>query len=155
MGAPYTPDLRERVVATFRSGLSRAETAALFRVSESSVQRWSRLERTRGSVAAQPMGGQRPFALAGERAGILERIAQQPDLPLRALLAELHDRGIKGTRSGTSSTVPVSATRRRACTPANRIVRRSPGGVCNGNSGRTRSTPGGLFSLTKPGPRRT
>ena len=95
MGAPYTPDLRERVVATFRSGLSRAETAALFRVSESSVQRWSRLERTRGSVAAQPMGGQRPFALAGERTRILERIAQQPDLPLRALLAELHDRGIK------------------------------------------------------------
>ena len=95
MGAPYTPDLRERMVATFRSGLSRAETAALFRVSESSVQRWARLERPRGSVAAQPMGGQRPFALAGERAGILERIAQQPDLPLRALLAELHDRGIK------------------------------------------------------------
>jgi transposase len=97
MGAPYTPDLRERVVATFRSGLSRAETAALFRVSESSVQRWSRLERTTGSVAAQPMGGQRPFALAGERDRILGRIAQQPDLPLRALLAELRDRGIKGS----------------------------------------------------------
>lgn len=97
MGAPYTPDLRERVVATFRSGLSRAETAALFRVSQSSVQRWSRLERTTGNVAAQPMGGQRPFALAGERDRILGRIAQQPDLPLRALLAELHDRGIKGS----------------------------------------------------------
>ena len=97
MGAPYTPDLRERVVATFRSGLSRAETAALFRISQSSVQRWSRLERTIGNVAAQPMGGQRPFALAGERDRILGRIAQQPDLPLRALLAELHDRGIKGS----------------------------------------------------------
>jgi len=97
MGAPYTPDLRERVVATFRSGRSRAETAALFRVSESSVQRWSRLERTTGNVAAQPMGGQRPFALAGERDRILGRIAQQPDLPLRALLAELHERGIKGS----------------------------------------------------------
>jgi transposase len=95
MGAPDTPDLRERVVATFRAGTSRAETAALFRVSESSVQRWSRLARTTGSLAAQPMGGQRPFALAGERDRILERIAQQPDLPLRALLAELHDRSIK------------------------------------------------------------
>ena len=38
MGAPYAKDLRERVVATFRSGMSRAETAALFRVSKSSVQ---------------------------------------------------------------------------------------------------------------------
>jgi transposase len=95
MGAPYTPDLHERVVTTFRSGMSRAGTAALFRISESAVQRRSRLERTRGGVAAQPMGGQRPFALAGERTRILEWITQQPDLLLRALLAELHNRGIK------------------------------------------------------------
>ena len=94
MGAPYAKDLRERVVATFRSGMSRAETAALFRVSKSSVQRWSRMVRNTGSVAAQPMGGQRPFALVDERERLLERIAQQPDLPLRALQAELHDRGI-------------------------------------------------------------
>jgi transposase len=95
MGAPDTLDLRERVVARFRSGMSRAETAALFRVSESSVQRWSWRERQTGSVAAQPMGGQRPFALASERERIIERIAQQPDLPLRARQAELHDRGVK------------------------------------------------------------
>jgi transposase len=88
-------DLRERVVAAFRCGMSRMETAKLFRVSESSVQRWSRLDREKGSVAAKPMGGNRPFALAGEREGILKRIAQQPDLPLRALLAELHGRGIE------------------------------------------------------------
>jgi transposase len=97
MGAPYTSDLRERVVATFRSGISRAKTAALFRVSESSVQRWSRLERTTGSVTPRPMGGRRPFTLAGERERMLERIAQQPDLPLRALQAELHERGVKAS----------------------------------------------------------
>ena len=77
-----------------RSGMSRAETAALFRVSKSSVQRWSRRVRKTGSVAAQPRGGQRPFALVDERERLLEGIAQQPDLPLRALQAELHDRGI-------------------------------------------------------------
>jgi transposase len=97
MAAPYTLDLRERVVATFRSGMSRLETATLFRVSESSVQRWSRLKREKGSVAAHAMGGHRPFALASERERILERIAQQPDLPLRALLAELHGRGVKAS----------------------------------------------------------
>jgi transposase len=95
MGAPHTLDLRKRVVAAFRSGMSRLETATLFRVSEPSVQRWSRLDREKGSVVARSMGGHRPFALAGERDRILERIAQQPDLPLRALLAELHDRGVK------------------------------------------------------------
>ena len=76
MGAPYTVDLRERVVAAFRSGLSRHDTATRFQVSQSSVQRWSRLDREKGSVAAQPIG-------------------QQPDLPLRELLAELRDRGVK------------------------------------------------------------
>jgi transposase len=111
MGRPYSQDLRERVVAAFRSGLSRAEVAARFRVSESSVQRWAkaskvpgatapgitpegRLDRQTGSVAAKPMGGQRPLALAAHRDWILARIARQPDLPLRALLAELHQRGI-------------------------------------------------------------
>ena len=90
MGAPDTLDLRERVVAAFRAGLSRLETATRFRVSQSSVQRWSRLDRETGSVAARPMGdrareggGNRPFALAGERDRIIERIAKQPDLPLR------------------------------------------------------------------------
>jgi transposase len=95
MGAPYTSDLRERVVAAFRSGMSRLETATVFKVSESSVQRWSRLDREKGSVAAKPMGGNRPFALVNERDRILERIARQPDLPLRALLAELKSHGIE------------------------------------------------------------
>ena len=95
MGAPYTLDLRERVVASFRSGMSRLETATLFRISQSSVQRWSRLDREKGNVAARPMGGQRPFVLAGERERILERIARQPDLPLRTLLAGLHNRGMQ------------------------------------------------------------
>jgi transposase len=75
--------------------MSRFETARLFKVSESSVQRWARLDLEKDNLAAQPMGGNRPFALAGERNRILERIAQQPDWPLRALLAELHDRGIE------------------------------------------------------------
>jgi len=95
MGAPYTLDLRERVVAAFRSGMSRLETPTVFKVSESSVQRWARLDREKGSVAAKSTGGNRPFALADERERILERIAQQPDLPLRALLAELKSRGIE------------------------------------------------------------
>jgi transposase len=95
MGRPYSRDLRERVVAAFCSGLSRANVAARFRVSQSSVQRWTRLDRQTGSVAAKPMGGKRPLALAAHRDWIVARIARQPDLPLRALLAELHQRGIR------------------------------------------------------------
>jgi transposase len=135
MGAPYALDLRERVVAAFRAGMSRLETARLFQVSGSSVQRWSRLHREKGSAAARPMGGQRPFALAGERERILERIAQQPDLPLRTLLGELDHRDIKVSHfaiSGTSSTGLVSVSK-KACTPANRIARMLSADACSGN----------------------
>ena len=94
MGRPYSVDLRERVVAAYRSGTSRADAAARFQVSESSVQRWTRRERQTGRVAAKPMGGRRPFALLAHRDWILARIASQPDLPLRELLSELHQRGV-------------------------------------------------------------
>ena len=94
MPGPMSNDLRERVVAARRSGLSRFETAQRFSVSESSVQRWCKLDREKGNIDPLPMGGMRPFALANERDWLTARIAEQPDVPLRALLAELHARGI-------------------------------------------------------------
>jgi transposase len=150
-------DLRERVVETFRSGRSREETATLFRVSQSSVQRWSRLDREKGSVAALKMGGHRPFALASERDGIITRITQQPDLPLRELQAELQGRGIKVSYFAVWNIVDRAGLsfKKKPCTPASRIARTSRADVCSGGSARIKLTPGALFSLTKPGRRRT
>ena len=42
MGAPYSLDLRERVVAAVAGGMSRAEASRRFKVSHSSAIRWSR-----------------------------------------------------------------------------------------------------------------
>jgi transposase len=39
------------------------------------------------------MGGWRPLLLKGERAWLLARIAEKPDLTLRAVMAELAERG--------------------------------------------------------------
>jgi transposase len=94
MARPYSLDLRERVAARVAGGASCRAAAALFEVSVSSVVRWSQLKRQTGSAAAKPMGGRRPLVLAGERAWLLARIAEQPDLTLRALAAELAERGI-------------------------------------------------------------
>ena len=47
-----------------------------------------------GSAAAKRMGGRRPRVLAGEREWLLARLAEKPDLTLRALLAELRERGV-------------------------------------------------------------
>ena len=59
-----------------------------------SVVKWSQRFRATGSAAAKRMGGYRPLALAGERDWLLGRIAARPDLTLRALVAELAERGI-------------------------------------------------------------
>lgn len=94
MGRPYSLDLRELVVAAVRSGMSRREAAEHFSIGISTSIRWTRRAHETGSPAAFAMGGKRPFALASERVWVLARLAAKPDITLRALLAELRDRGV-------------------------------------------------------------
>jgi transposase len=94
MGAPYSLDLRERVVAAVAAGMSREAAAARFQVSYSTTARWVDRASATGSPAALPMGGKRPFTLAGEAEWIRARLAEKPDITGRALLAELHERNI-------------------------------------------------------------
>lgn len=96
MSRAYSLDLRDRVVASVEGGRSCRETARLFEVSVASVVKWSQRKRRTGSAAASPMGWRnRPLRLAGERAWLLERLAAQPDLTLRAIQGELLDRGMR------------------------------------------------------------
>jgi transposase len=87
-------DLRLRVVAAVHGGMSCQAAADHYQVSESSAMRWVRRARQTGSAAALPMGGKRPFVLAKEKAWLVSRLSEKPDLTLRALLAELAERGI-------------------------------------------------------------
>src|SRR6478609_2209378 len=84
MARPYSIDLRDRVVASVGSGRTCRATAALFGVSVSSVVKWSQRFRRTGSAAAYWMGGHRRRVLAGERDWLLARLAEKPDLTLRA-----------------------------------------------------------------------
>ena len=95
MGRAYSLDLRERVVAAVAAGQSCRAVAVTFKVSVASVVKWSQRFRSTGSAAARPVGGNRPSVLAGERDWLLKRLAEQPDVTLRTLLAELAGRGIK------------------------------------------------------------
>ena len=95
MSRAYSLDLRERVVGAAAGGESCRSVAKRFDVSVASVVKWSQRFRATGSAAAKRMGGYRPYVLAGEREWLLARIAAAPDLTLRALLAELADRGVK------------------------------------------------------------
>src|SRR5947199_5167784 len=94
MARPYSTDLRDRVVASVTGGRTCRATAALFGVSVASVVKWSQRFRATGSAAAYWMGGHRPRSLTGERDWLLARLAEKPDLTLRAVVAELAARGI-------------------------------------------------------------
>lgn len=94
MARAYSLDLRERVVAAVAAGESCRKVAATFKVSVASVVKWSQRFRATGSAAARPMGGRRPYALAGERDWILGRLAEKPDVTLRACLQSWRSAGL-------------------------------------------------------------
>jgi transposase len=62
-------------------------------VSVASVVRWSQRWRVTRNAAAKPMGGWRQLRVKREREWLLARIAEKPDLTLRAVVAELAERG--------------------------------------------------------------
>ena len=95
MARAYSLDLRERVVASVANGTPCRSVAETFGISPASVVKWSQRFRMSGSAAAKPMGGKRPFALTDEREWLLDRITAKPDITLRALVAELAERGVK------------------------------------------------------------
>ncbi len=94
MARAYSLDLRERVVGAVAAGQTCRSVAKTFMVSVASVVKWSQRQRAVGSPAALKMGGHRPYLVARERDWVLARIAEKPDLTLRALLKELADRGL-------------------------------------------------------------
>jgi transposase len=94
MARAHSLNLRERVVAAVAAGQSCRLVAKTFMVSVASVVNWSQRHRAAGSPAALKMGGRRPYVVAREKDWLLARIAEKPDLTLRALLNQLADRGL-------------------------------------------------------------
>jgi transposase len=94
MTRPYSDDLRARVASSVLNGRTCVATAALFGVSVASAAKWSARLRVEGTAAAKPMGGARRAVLANEREWLLARITAVPDLTLRAIRAELAERGV-------------------------------------------------------------
>jgi len=97
MVRPYDMDLRERVVAAVEAGESRRSAARRFGVSESVAVKWLQRVSATGSVKPARMGGRRRPALDGERDWVLARIAQEADVTVRGLSAELAARGVKAS----------------------------------------------------------
>ena len=90
MARAYSRDLRERIVGSVEGGMTCAEAAELYSVSESSAIKWARRKRETGSAAALRQGGRKPRKLEDHRNWLLARLDEKADLTLAALREELH-----------------------------------------------------------------
>ena len=83
MAEPLSMDLRERVLAAVKGGMSRRQAAAHFRVSVSSAIRWVAQAEATGDLRPRPMGGDhRSAAIEAQAETILSLLAEQPDTTL-------------------------------------------------------------------------
>ena len=89
MPAPYSQDLRERVIGFMALGGSARRAAARFDISVSSAIRWAQRWRAEGHARPRAMGGDRRSRLVEYRARVLQLVAQQPDLTLQEIRSAL------------------------------------------------------------------
>lgn len=94
MTRPYSLDLRKRVVAAVACGQTCRSVAATFWVSVSCVVKWSQRHRATGSATAGKVGGHRRHLLEPERDWLLGRLAEDGNLTLHKVRAELAGRAI-------------------------------------------------------------
>jgi transposase len=101
MRGPYPGDLRIRVIEFVAAGGSRREAAEQFQVSVSSAIRWMQRFCEDGTCEPMPRGGSTsPLEKYSQQILALNR--EQPDLTLEEIVAVLHKRRIRGSRSALS-----------------------------------------------------
>src|SRR5918911_4489388 len=89
MPAPYSQDLRQRVIGFIALGGSARAAAVRFDISVSSARRWAQRWRATGHARPRAMGGDRRSRLSEHRAKVLPLIAQQPDMTLQEIRSAL------------------------------------------------------------------
>ena len=119
--APYSMDLRTRVLADCDAGIAAKDVAAKFRVSRSWVNRLVQRRRETGEVRPRPQTVFKRQAFAGQENQLRALVAAQPD----QTLAELRD-ALRSSASLSSLwraldrlelTVKKNRTRRRTAPP--------------------------------------
>jgi len=119
--APYSMDLRTRIVADCDAGLAPKEVAVKFRVSRSWVNRLLQRRRETGAVAPRPQTVFKKQALAGQEDQLRALVAARPDQTLAELREALHSSAslssIWRALDRLNLTVKKNGTRRRAAPP--------------------------------------
>ena len=158
MPAPYSQDLRQRVIGFMALGGSARAAGARFDVSVSSTTRWAQRWRAEGHARPRAMGGDRRCRLREHSAKVLQLVARQPDLTLQEIRSAL--------AVSCGITVGLSTVHRflrahnvtlkkRPCTRPSKTARMSPRpGACS-FAASPLSTPIAWSSSTRLGPPQT
>ncbi len=94
MPAPFSRDLRERIVRAVEGGSSIRQAASRFDVSPSAAVKLLRRVRESGSPAPARSGGHRRSMLDGHEAVVRSLLGAKPDVTLVEIRAELARRGV-------------------------------------------------------------
>jgi transposase len=155
--APYSQDLRERVISFVALGGSARAAAVRFDVSVSSAIRWVQRWRAEGHARPRAMGGDRRSRLGEHRARVLQLVAQQPDLTLQEIRSALAASGITVGLSTVHRFLGAHklTRKKRPYTRPSRTARMSPRLGASSSAASRRSIPSAWSSSTRPGPPRT
>ncbi len=140
MAAPYSDDLRDRVLGAYDRGMATKQIAEIFQVSPAWARRVKQLRRETGRVRPLPQGGKRGRKI--DRQVLAGLVAAQPDLTLEELRGRL---GIVCALSSIWKALDqlgLSFKKSRS-TPRSRSARTSRNAAPNGSSGARASTRAG------------
>lgn len=140
MPAPYSQDLRDRVLAAFDRGETGATIAEMFQVSESWANRCRQVRREKGRTTPLPTGGRRHSKIDKEKLAALVR--EKPDSTLKELRDELGVRCVESAICMALKKLGLSYKKRRS-TPRSRTAPTSRPRVSSGVSASPGPTPAG------------
>ena len=133
MAAPYSQDLRDRVLAAYDRGEPTSTIAGMFQVSPAWARRLKQRRRESGETAPRPMGGATVIKI--DMARLAELVRQQPDATLRELRERLGNVCGEPAICLALQRLGMSFKKRRSMRPS-RTARMSPSG---GRTGRPTS----------------
>ncbi len=137
MPAPYSQDLRDRVLRAYDRGMRTKQIAEIFGVSRAWARRVRQRRRETGKTTAKPMGG--PGVTIVDREQLAALVREHPDATLAELRKYLGVECALSTLCMALKKMGLSFKKKRP-TPRNRIGRTWQRGVRGGASGHKRST---------------
>lgn len=152
MGAAYSQDLRDKVLAACDREMKTKWVAEAFSVSPAWVRRVKQRRRECGETSPRKTGS--PGVRKIDRERLAELVREQPDATLRELRERL---GIQCSDAGISAALKAMgfSFKKRQFTLRSRTVRTSHNAVPTGARRKATSTPADSFSSTRRGPRPT